>query len=144
LRRRRRRAQGRGAGPGPRGDGAEGGRRGPGASRARPRPAGLSIEELAATGHELVAPRAGANELDRCAGKLADPLHVVAAALREVVPAPGRADVLLPTGHLLVNRRAVLVVGDVGDRVVVSLASKLVTRADLQERLVVEDVQPHQ
>ena len=36
------------------------------------------------------------------------------------------------------------VVGDVGNRVVIALASKLVAHADLQERLVVEDVEPHE
>src|SRR5712692_2131431 len=102
------------------------------------------VEQRAATGDELVAPRAGADQLNRRANQLTDPLHVVATLLRQVVPAARGADVLLPPGHLLVGRLAVLVMRDVRQRVIEMFAAKVVAGADLQQRLVVEDVQPHE
>src|SRR5947209_17212878 len=140
--------------PLPRADAAEPARSGdgggvethaPAARRARPRPARwLSIEELAAPRHELVASRPRADELDRRADQLADALDVVPAARGQVVPAARRAYVGLPHRALFVNRLAVLVMRDVRDRVVEAGAAKLITRAQLQQRLVVEDVEPHQ
>src|SRR5438132_9170228 len=103
-----------------------------------------SVEELAATRHELVATRPRADQLDRCADELADSLDVVAAALRQVVPALRGPDLGLPAWHLLVDRGAVLVVRDVGDRVVVARSAKLVAGTDLEQGLVVENVEPHQ
>src|SRR5216684_3696155 len=93
-----------------------------------------SVEELAAAGDELVAPGSGAEELDRRADELADSLHVVAAGLRQVVPTASGADFLLPPGHRFVGRLAVLVMRDVRQRVVETLASEVVAGADLQER----------
>src|SRR5260370_41673528 len=104
----------------------------------------MSVEELAAAGDELVASGSRAEELDRRADELADPLDVVAASPRQVVPAAGGADLLLPPGHRLVGRLAVLVVRDVREREVETLASEVVPGADLQERLVVGDVETHQ
>src|SRR5690349_6661094 len=112
----------------------------PGARRSRR----LSIEQFASPGHELVTARPGPHELNGSTDQLPDAVDVVAAALRQVVPAPGSADLLLPPGHLLIDRCAVLVVGDVGDRVVVAGAPEVVSGADLQLRLVVEDVQAHE
>src|SRR5690242_623364 len=112
----------------------------PEARRSRP----LSIEQFGSPSHELIPARAGPDQLNGRTDQLPDAVDVVAAALRQVVPAPGRADLLLPPRHLLIDRRAVLVVGDVGDRVVVAGAPEVVSGADLQLRLVVEDVQAHE
>src|SRR5581483_2612956 len=103
-----------------------------------------SGEEGSAPRDELVAARARADELDGRADELADPLDVVAACAREVLPAPRGADVGLPARELLVHRLAVLVVRDVRDRVVVCRSAEVVTRADLEVGLIVEDVEPHQ
>src|SRR2546427_494242 len=103
-----------------------------------------SVEELGTARDELVPPGAGADKLNGRADELAHPLDVVAAALGQVVPAFGCADRLLPSLQVLVDGCAVLVVGDIGDWVVVFLASKLVSGADLEQRLVVEDIQAHQ
>src|SRR5467141_1908491 len=104
---------------------------------------GGSVEELAAAGDELVAARAGADELDRRADELTDAIDVIAAVRRQVLPAECGADLLLPPRHLVVGGLAVLVMGDVRQRVVEAMASEVIARADLQEGLVVEDVQPH-
>src|SRR5260370_41385830 len=104
----------------------------------------MSVEELAAAGDELVASGSRAEELDRRADELADPLDVVAASPRQVVPAAGGTDLLLPPGHRLVGRLAVLVMRDVREREVETLASEVVPGTDLQERLIVEDVETHQ
>src|SRR6202011_5651253 len=103
-----------------------------------------SVEKSAASGDELVAARAGPDELDGRSDELTDPFNVVAASLRQVVPAASGADVLLPAGHLLVDRLAVFVVRDVGEGVVEALASEVVAGADLQQGLVVEDVETHE
>src|SRR4029077_3543934 len=103
-----------------------------------------SVEELATARDELVAPGSGADQLDRRADELADPLDVVAAGLRQVVPTAGGADLLLPPRHRLIGRLAVLVVRDVRQRVVETFASEVVAGADLQQRLVVEDVETHE
>src|ERR1700693_82841 len=105
---------------------------------------GGSVEELAPAGDELIASRPGADQLDRNAYQLADSLAVLPAVLGEVIPAAGAADVLPPAGHLLVDRLAVLVVRDVGDRVVMPFASEVVAGADLQPRVVVADVETHE
>src|SRR5207245_9924930 len=95
-------------------------------------------------GEELVAARAGADEVDWRADELTDPLDVVAAVRGQIVPAFRRADPLLPAWKFLVERRGVFVVGDVGHRVVVPRAAKLVAGADLELGLVVEDVEAQQ
>src|SRR5260370_34705805 len=104
----------------------------------------MSVEELAAAGDELVASGSRAEELDRRADELADPLDVVAASPRQVVPAAGGTDLLLPPGHRLVGRLAVLVMRDVREREVETLAPEVVAGADLQHRLMVVDVETHQ
>ena len=48
-----------------------------------------SVEQLAASSDELVAPRPGTHQLHGGADQLADPLDVVSALLREVFPAAG-------------------------------------------------------
>src|SRR5256885_9658120 len=98
------------------------------------------VEQLRTPGHELVAARAGADELDGGSDELTDPLDVLAAVLGEIVPAFRRADLLLPAWKLFVQGLGVLVVGDVGHRVVVLGAAKLVAGADLELGLVVEEV----
>src|SRR5438034_10728350 len=93
------------------------------------------VEQLRAPGHELVAARAGADELDGGSDELADPRDVVAAVRGEIVPAFGGADLLLPAWKLFVQGLGVLVMRDVGHRVVVLGAAKLVAGADLEPRL---------
>src|SRR4029077_3616004 len=102
----------------------------------RPNVDPASVEELAAAGDELVASGSSAEQLDRRADQLADPLHVITTGPRQVVPTAGGADVLLPPRHRLIGRLAVLVMRDVRQRVVETLASEVVARADLQQRLV--------
>src|SRR5260370_7127725 len=87
-----------------------------------------SVEELAAAGHKLVATRPGADEVDRGADELADSLDVVAAPLRQVVPALRGSDLGLPAGHLFVDRGAVLVAGDVSDWMALARPTNPVTR----------------
>src|SRR5207244_3094165 len=55
-----------------------------------------SVEERGAPGHELVAARAGADEVDGRADELTDPLDVVAAVRGQIVPAFRRCDPRLP------------------------------------------------
>src|SRR2546430_17195266 len=62
-------------------------------------PSGL-VEQLRASGDELVAAGAGADELDGGADELADPLHVVAAGLWGDGPTVRPAELLLPTSEL--------------------------------------------
>src|ERR1700694_5247338 len=98
--------------------------RGPAPSSALRRPGvrSCSVEQLAAAGDELIATRPCAHQLDGNPDELPDALDVVAAFLWEVVPFSSATDVRLPAWHLFVDRFAVLVVRDVGDRMIESLA----------------------
>src|SRR5690242_10342023 len=97
------------------------------------RPVTGSVEKLAAPGDELISARPGADQVDRRADELPDALDVVTALLREVIPAAGGADLGLPSRQLFVERLAVLVMRDVGQRVVVRLAPEPIPGADLEQ-----------
>src|SRR5438132_938462 len=90
------------------------------------------VEEGAAAGDELVASWPGADKLHRRADQLANPIDVITTRLRKIVPAPRCANLVLPPRHFFVDRLAVLVMRDVRQGVVESLAPEVVAGADLQ------------
>src|SRR5438309_9590041 len=90
------------------------------------------VEEGAAAGDELVASWPGADKLHRRAYQLANPIDVIATCLRKIVPALRGANLVLPSRHVFVDGLAVLVMRDVRQRVIESLAPEVVAGADLQ------------